>query len=94
MGSLCQSFPLRLSLGVKEAIKVPSCHRKHRKQRKHRKHIENIHTRFVWGTDEMRWHNMWEGVDGADSGIGLLDASCCQGNGVDSSGSMYSRENM
>ena len=37
---------------------------------------------------------MWEGVDGADSGIGLLDASCCQGNGVDSSGSMYSRENM
>ena len=87
MGSLCQSFPLRLSLGVKEAIKVPSCHRKHRK------HIENIkkyrkHTNR--GTDE----NMWEGVDGADSGIGLLDASCCQGNGVDSSGSMYSRENM
>ena len=37
---------------------------------------------------------MWEGVDGADSGIGLSDASCCQENGVDWSGSMYSRENM
>ena len=33
---------------------------------------------------------MWEGVDGADSGIGLSAGSCCQRNGVDRSGSMYS----
>ena len=35
---------------------------------------------------------MWEGVDGADSGIGLSAGSCCQRNGVDRSGSMYSPE--